>query len=235
MPKKMNGFARLTNRAAPLTRCGRPPILGIPIETRATSEKFEQLKTLDGARLAGYLAGHDEFHRAFPLFFRAVGEAVTAQLVARFPGIEAHVGEDYRREAIARIGSLLPPLHWVAFSFPGYSMWDLHVGCVARLDVWPAQCQVGVHWMAPVAETIEPLVRAVNWATAVGTAGELAESPAVAEIQQRDLAQPLDTMNLAGEAERLAGRAIRYYTVVRPLVDALPERQEIPWPRPRHR
>jgi hypothetical protein len=78
--------------------------------------------------------------------------------------------------------------------------------------------------MEPVAREIEPLVRSVNWELAVGAAGEFSESPAVAEIQQRDLARPLDTMDLVGEAQRFADRAIRYYTVTRPLVDALPRR-----------
>jgi hypothetical protein len=187
-------------------------------------QELEQLKSIDGRRLAGFLAGQEEFGRAFPLFFRAVGEIVTARLTPTFPGIVAHVGEDHRREAVDRLQNLLPPLHWVAFSFPGYSMWELHVGCVARLDLWPAVCQVGIHWMEPVAREIAPLVRSVNWETAVGTAGEFSESPAVAEIQQRDLARPLDTIDLAGEAQRFAERAIRYYTATRPLVDALPRR-----------
>ena len=187
-------------------------------------QELDPLKAIDGRRIAGYLAGQDEFARAFPLFFRAVGDAVTTRLASTFPGIAAHVGEDYRREAVERLQNYLPPLHWVAFSFPGYSMWELHVGCVARLDLWPAVCQVGFHWMAPVAREIEPLVRSVDWETAVGTAGEFAESPAVAEIQQRDLARPLDPMDLAGEARRLTERAIRYYTATRPLVDALQKR-----------
>ena len=183
-------------------------------------QELEQLRTIDGRRIAGYLAGLDEFHRAFPLFFRAVGDLVTTRLHSAFPDATAHVGEDYRREAIARVNMLLPPLSWVAMSFPGYSWWDLHVGCVARLDVWPAICQVGIHWTGPIAHDIEPLVRSVNWEDAVGTTGEFADVPAFGEIQQRDLARPLDIMNLAGEAQSFAERAIRYYSVVRPLMDA---------------
>jgi hypothetical protein len=183
-------------------------------------QDLEQLKSIDGRRIAGYLAGQDEFNRAFPLFFRAVGELVTTHLRSVYPDVTPNVGEDYRREAIERVHMLQPPLSWVAMSFPGYSWWDLHVGCVARLDVWPALCQVGIHWTGPIARDIEPLVREVNWESAVGTAGEFAEAPAFGEIQQRDLARPLDIMDLAGEAQRFADRAIRYYTVVRPLVDA---------------
>jgi hypothetical protein len=180
---------------------------------------LDQLKSIDGDRLAGYLAGQSEFRRAFPQFFRAVGDEVCARLAQQFPGIAAHVGEDYRSVAIERWRNLLPPLDWVAFSFPGHVMWDFHVGVVARLDVWPAVCQAGVHWTPAVAHAIEPLVKSVDWAAAVEAAGELAESPAVREIQQRDLAQPLDPMDLAGEAARFSERAIRYYAVVRPLVD----------------
>jgi hypothetical protein len=181
---------------------------------------LDQLKEIDGGRLAGYLAGQVEFRRAFPQFFRAVGEEVCARLTCEYPGIAAHVGEDYRSVAIERWRSLLPPLDWVAFSFPGHAMWDLHVGVVARLDAWPAICQAGLHWAPAVARTVEPLVKSVDWPVAVGAAGELAESPAVGEIQQRDLARPLDPMDLPAEAARFAERAIRYYAAVRPLVDA---------------
>jgi hypothetical protein len=184
------------------------------------SEPLEQLRTIDGRRLGAFLAGQEEFRRAFPRFFRAVGDEVSARLAPQFSGVAAHVGEDYRREAIDRLNNPLPPLDWVAFSFPGYSWWDLHVGVVAHLDQWPATCQVGMHWTAAVAREVAPLVRDVDWSTAVGTPGELAESPAFGEIQQRDLAAPLDVNDLAGEAMRYAERAIRYYTVMRPVLIA---------------
>lgn len=151
-----------------------------------------------------------------------MGHEVTERLAGAFPGIAAHVGEDYRRAAIERLEDPLPPLDWVAFSFPGYAMWDLHVGVVLRLDAWPALGQVGVHWTSATAREIAPLVRAVDWNAAVGSAGELAESPAVKEIQQRDVADALDVNDLASEAMWYAERAIRYYSVVRPLLAAWP-------------
>jgi hypothetical protein len=177
--------------------------------------ELEGLRGIDGRRLAEYLAAREEFRRAFPRFFRAVGDEVTARLAREFPGIAAHVGEDYRREAIARVNDPQPPLDWVAFSFPGYSWWDLHVGVVARLDLWPAICQVGVHWTRVLAGEIAPRVHAVDWQAAVGTAGELGEAPAFGEIQQRDLAQALDVRDLASEAMRCAERAMSYYRVAR--------------------
>lgn len=177
--------------------------------------EVDDLRAIDGRRVREFLAGQEEFRRAFPRFFRAVQDEVTARLARECSGLTAHVGEDYRREAIERLNDPRPPLDWVAFSFPGYSWWDFHVGVVARLDTWPAVCQVGVHWTGAVAREIAPLVRVVDWSTAVGTAGELAESPAFGEIQQRDLARPLDVNELAGEAMRCAERAIRYHTVMR--------------------
>lgn len=176
-------------------------------------QELESLKSIDGQKLSGYLAGQEEFRRAFPLFFRAVGDTACRALGQQFPGIWANVGEDHRREAIGRINDPQPPLGWVAFGFPGYSWWDLHVGVVARLDVWPVVCQAGFHWTGRTKTEIEPLVRSVTWESAVGERGELAEVPAFGEIQQRDPARPLDVMNLAGEAERFAERAIRYYSV----------------------
>ena len=181
---------------------------------------LRELRAVDGRKIAGYLAGQHEFRRAFPLFFRVVAEAVVARLASECPGIAAHVGEDYREEAIERWRRLLPPLDWVAFSFPGYSMWDLHVGVVARLDVWPALCQAGVHWTPAVAGAIDPLVRSVDWRAVSGAPGELVESPEVGEIQQRDLQRPLDPIDLAGEAGRFIERAIRYYAAMRTLIDA---------------
>jgi len=182
------------------------------------NDELERLRTVDGRRLGEFLAGQEEFRRAFPNFFRAVGHEVCGRLSRTFPGIAAHVGEDQRRAAIDRLNNPLPPLDWVAFSFPAYSMWDLHIGVVARLDVWPALAQVGVHWTSAVAHEIAPLIEKIDWSTAVGHPGELAESPAVAEIQQRDLATPLDVNDLAAEALRYTDRAIRYYTVVHPLI-----------------
>jgi len=182
------------------------------------SDELERLRTIDGRRIGEFLAGQHEFRQAFPRFFRALGHEVCERLSRPFPGIAAHVGEDYRRTAIDRWNDPLPPLDWVAFSFPGYSMWDLHVGVVARLDVWPALAHVGVHWTPAVAHEIAPLIEKIDWSTAVGNAGELAESPAVGEIQQRDLATPLDVNDLAAETLRHAARAIRYYTAVRPLL-----------------
>ena len=181
-------------------------------------QERESLKSIDGQKVSGYLAGQEEFRRAFPLFFRVVGDTVCTALGKQFPGIWANVGDDYRREAVGRVNIADPPLGWVAFGFPGYSWWDLHVGCVARLDVWPALCQVGFHWTARTKLEIEPLVKSIAWESAVGERGEFAEVPAFGEIQQRDLARPLDVTNLAGEAERFAERAIRYYTVAVPLI-----------------
>jgi hypothetical protein len=183
---------------------------------------LERLRTIDGGRIADFLAGQDEFRRAFPTFFRAVGHEVCTRLSPTFPGIAAHVGEDYRRAAIDRLNNPLPPLDWVAFSFTGHSMWDLHVGVVARLDVFPPVAQVGIHWTDTVASDIAPVVQSIDWLAAVGSAGELANSPAVNETQQRDVADRLDVHQLASEAIRYANRAIRYYTATHHRVSRLP-------------
>ena len=178
------------------------------------NDDLDRLRALDGRRIADYLSAQDEFRRAFPTFFRAVGHEVCARLSPAFPGIAAHVGEDYRPEAIARLDNPLPPLDWVAFSFPGYTMWDLHVGVVARLDQSPPLAQAGIHWTTTVAADIAPIIQSIDWRAAVGTTGELANSPAVQEIQQRDVADPLDVHHLASEALRYADRALRYYTAI---------------------
>ena len=100
-------------------------------------------------------------------------------------------------------------------------MWDLHVGVVARLDVFPPVAQAGIHWTDTVASEVAPLVQSIDWLAAVGTAGELANSPAVNESQQRDVADRLDVHQLAREAIRYADRAIRYYAAMHPRVSQL--------------
>jgi hypothetical protein len=178
-----------------------------------------ELRALDGERLALHLSTRGEFERAFPRFFRAVGQEACRRLWERFPDAVAFVGEDCRREAAARYPHLARlPLDWVAFAFPGLVMWDLHVGVVADLAAQPAVVQVGVHATPPVWPRLRPLLDTVDWQALVGETLAVTEASVVGEVQLNEPARRLALPDLAGEVARLAERAARYYEIVAPLL-----------------
>ena len=65
---------------------------------------------------------------------RRLAEAVIERLRAEFPGLSAHIGEDYEQsrdpEAIVQ-RELGTHFQWLAFGFAPWRMWDLHIGIVA--------------------------------------------------------------------------------------------------------
>ncbi len=173
---------------------------------------------LDGTKLARHLETRGEYERAFPLFFRAVGDEACRRLWPRFPAAAAFVGEDCRSEARLRYPHLARlPLDWVALAFPGVIMWDLHVGVIAELDRWPPLTHVGVHATPPLWPRLGPVLERLDWPALAGEPLRRHEARAVGEIQLREAARPLDLADLGGEALRLADRAARYYEIVAPL------------------
>lgn len=176
------------------------------------------LRSIDGERLARHLDTRAEYERAFPLFFRVVGDEACRRLWERFPDAAAFVGDDCRREAMARYPHLARlPLDWVAFAFRGVVMWDLHVGVVADLARRPPVIQVGVHATPPLWPRLAPMLEALDWQALVGEKLALNDARVVGEIQLVEPARPLDLSDLAGEVPRLADRAVRYYEIVAPL------------------
>lgn len=178
-----------------------------------------ELLALDGKRLALHLETRGEFERAFPLFFRAVGQEACRRLWERFPDAAAFVGEDCRREAAARYPHLARlPLDWVAFAFRGLVMWDLHIGVVADLGAGPPTIQVGIHTTPALWPRLHPVLRAVAWEALVGQKLAVTEASVVGEIQLSEPARPLALSDLGGEVPRLAERAAGYYEIVAPLL-----------------
>lgn len=176
------------------------------------------LRSIDGERLARHLETRAEYERAFPLFFRAVGDEACCRLWERFPDAAAFVGDDCRREAMARYPHLARlPLDWVAFAFRGVVMWDLHVGVVVDLARRPPVIQVGVHTTPPLWPRLAPMLEALDWQALMGEKLALNDARVVGEVQLVEPARPLDLSDLAGEVPRLADRAVRYYEIVAPL------------------
>lgn len=190
------------------------------------SPLLARLRAVDGARLARHLETRAEYERAFPLFFRAVGEEAARRLRRRFPGAAAFVGEDCRSEARLRYPHLLRlPLDWVALAFPGVVMWELHVGVIAELAESSPAAHVGVHATPALWTRLGAVLGGLDWPALAGERLHRHESRVVGEIQLVESARPLDLADLAGEARRLAERAARYYEVVAPL---LPEAGIVP-------
>jgi hypothetical protein len=176
------------------------------------------LRSIDAEALGRHLATRIEYERAFPLFFRAVGRAVTERLWTRFPGAAAHVGDDCRSEAGLRYPHLVHlPLDWVAFSFPGVVVWDLHVGVVADLRRATPTISVGVHATPGVWTRLVPSLEAVDWTAAMGARLVFNDARVVGEKQMNEPARALDLRDLPGEVARLADRAARYYEIAAPL------------------
>ena len=197
-----------------MTTLRKTAILAAPME----SAPVRALRSVDAQRLARHLETRDEYERAFPLFFRAIAREACARLWERFPGAAAFVGEDCRREAAARYPHLTHlPLDWVAFAFEGVVMWELHVGVVANLARRPPAIQIGVHTTPPLWPRLGPPLEALDWQALVGEKLTLNEARVIGEIQLVEPIRPLALSDLAGEAVRLAERAIAYYEVVAPL------------------
>ena len=186
--------------------------------TGVESPLLRALRSIDGDRLARHLETRGEYERAFPLFFRAVGQEACARLWDRFTRAAAFVGEDCRREAGARWPHLPRlPLDWVALAFPGVVMWDLHVGVVADLTARPPVVRVGIHASPPVWARLGPLVTTLDWSALAGTRLVNHEARVVGEMQLVEPPHALALSDLAGEASRLAERATRYYEITSPL------------------
>jgi len=191
---------------------------GLRPEGGMESTLVRALRSVDGERLARHLVTRDEYHRAFPLFFRAIAHEAGGRLSERFPDVVAFVGEDCRREAMARYPHLpRVPLDWVAFAFRGVVMWELHVGVVADLARRPPVVQTGVHTTPALWPRLGPMLEALDWQTLVGEKLALREARVIGEVQLVEPARPLALSDLAGEVLRLADRVVHYYEIVAPL------------------
>jgi hypothetical protein len=63
----------------------------------------------------------------------SIASSVMARLKNEIPGLSAHFGEDYERAEdpeATLYRSTGASFRWVAFAFPPWRMWDLHVGVV---------------------------------------------------------------------------------------------------------
>ena len=188
-----------------------------------SSQWSEQLRRASAEKIATHLWTREAYRQAFPAFFRGVGGEVRSRLASARLETHEHVGADMRSAWLARLTRLPEDisLNWVAFDFPGVSVWDLHVGVTANLEVWPATCTVGlqVHesrWLA-----VEAFLAGQPWQTNGWLAEEPSRVASIEEIQLNDPEGKLDLNALPAEADRLANRAVQLYQLVGPLASEL--------------
>jgi hypothetical protein len=184
-----------------------------------SSQWSDQLRRASVERISTHIWTKAAYDQAFPTFFRFIGAEVRTRLGAARLETTDHVGADLRSAWLARLPRLPEDvsLNWVAFDFPGLSVWDLHIGVLAHLETWPATCTVGLHVLEPHWPAVEALLARESWQAD----GWLGDQPVrVASIEEVQLNDPVDKLNLndlPGEADRLVNRAVQLYGLLRPL------------------
>ena len=155
--------------------------------------------------------------------FRRVRAEVEARLGAL--GLEArgHLGADLADEWRRRVPGLAADasLDWVAFDFPGLTVWDAHVGVLADFGA-PSRATVGLHILQPHWRAALELLGRGDEATMNALEIEVEPKPQISEMQLNDPWSELDLNRMTDEARRLAGRAVELYRLVRPRLAELP-------------
>jgi hypothetical protein len=150
--------------------------------------------------------------------FRRIGAEVEARLGAL--GLEArgHVGADVAEEWRHRVPGLAPDasLDWVAFDFPGLTVWDAHVGVLADFTGTTPRATVGLHVLLPHWRAALELLGRGNEATMNALEIEAEPKPQISEMQLNDPWRELDPERAEDEVGRLAERAVELYRLVRP-------------------
>lgn len=146
-----------------------------------------------------------------------VAAAALPQLQRDYPAAQAHYGLQLQQAAddpyVAAARERGSPFTWVAFSFAGYIMWEVHIGCV--LDVPQGTAQVGFHALAPRWPTL-PQQALANACAALGAI--FVEAPRANEVQHNAPPVPLADRDTA--VAQLSALVVRFYRAVAPLLAA---------------
>lgn len=139
------------------------------------------------------------------------------QLQRDYPAAAAHFGLRLAQTAddpyVAAARQRGSPFTWVAFSFAGYPMWEVHVGCV--LDLPQATAQVGFHALEPRWPDLpQPAITAA--CAPLGAAP--VDAPRAHEVQHN--APPVALADQATAVEQLSALVVRFYRAVAPLLAA---------------
>lgn len=158
------------------------------------------------------------------MLLRRVGAEVEARLGAAGLAARGHVGADLADEWRRHVPGLPAEasLDWVAFDFPGLSVWDAHLGVLADFAAAPPRCTVGLHILQPHWRAALALLGRGDEATTNALEIEAEPKPEIREVQLNDAWRELDAAQLDGEVERLATRAVELYRLVLPRLAGLP-------------
>jgi hypothetical protein len=158
-----------------------------------------------------------------PALLRRVGAEVERRLAALGLASRAHLGPDVADEWRRRILTVPPDasLNWVAFDFPGLSVWDVHLGVLAELDAQPARATVGLHVFQPHWRTTLALLARGDESMARALEIEARVATEIQEVQLNDPWRELDLGRPDEEVEWLATRAVELYRLVRPRIAEL--------------
>lgn len=146
-----------------------------------------------------------------------VATAALPQLQADYPAAAAHSGLRLAQSAddpyVAAARERGSPFTWVAFSFGGYPMWEVHVGCV--LDLAQGTAQVGFH-------ALQPRWPDLPQAAITAACAPLGAAPVVAprafEVQHN--APPVALGDQVAAVAQLSALVVRFYRAVAPLLPA---------------
>lgn len=137
------------------------------------------------------------------------------QLRPAYPAAAAHYGLDLARSAadpyVAAARERGSPFTWVAFSFAGQNVWEIHVGCV--LDLPEHRGQVGFHALLPRWPAL-PQQALTNACRALGAS--FAEVPRANEVQHN--APPVALADRTTAAQQFADHVVRFYRAAAPLL-----------------
>jgi hypothetical protein len=172
-----------------------------------------KLDSVDPQLIQAYVSGKKAYEQVFPEFYDRVVERVVAVLGAKYPQIEPVVGPRDRAGATARFPELggAVALDWVAFGFAGMDMYDFHIGTVLQFAEWPVTYRQGLHIADHLYELARGDVSAIDWKQALGLKPTYIHQVPIREHQWLDPVREFDWNDLNGQAEKIAGRVVKYY------------------------
>lgn len=153
-------------------------------------------------------------------FFHAVADRVAAELGNEFPDAVPNFGLEIRDEGtdprVAYVTARGSAFTWVAFSFPSFDRWDVHVGCVVTQDT--NTVQVGFHALDRFSDRLPmPAIKDAS----EGAGGVYQKVPGPEEQQYVSAPIPLDRP----DAVELAAReVVRFYRATAPTMAELARR-----------
>lgn len=178
------------------------------------------LPRIDPNAVRQHLASRAEFNRLFPDLYRWIGDATLAKL-RDLPGVYYVAGPDDVHVLARRFPQYQPHqvMDWVAFGFPRWELYDVHIGCLCDVSQAPIRFNVGFHALEPVWSRVRGDLGRLEWESVLGHTPHYEFSAMAAEyrwVEPDWLA--VDLEDLPGSVQQIAEIASRYVRLVYPLI-----------------